>query len=43
MSISEAQSAANKANAAHSTGPKTQNGKSRSSKNRKRQSNRIYE
>jgi len=34
MSISEAQSAANKANAAHSTGPKTQNGKSRSSKNR---------
>ena len=34
MSISEAQHAANKANAAHSTGPKTETGKSRSSKNR---------
>ena len=34
MSISEAQSAANKANAAHSTGPKTPTGKARSSKNR---------
>ena len=34
MSISEAQSAANKANAAHSTGPQTPTGKARSSKNR---------
>ena len=34
MSTSEAQHAANKANAAHSTGPKTPTGKSRSSKNR---------
>ena len=34
MSTTEAQSAANKANAAHSTGPKTETGKSRSSKNR---------
>jgi len=34
MSTSEAQHAANKANAAHSTGPKTQTGKVRSSKNR---------
>jgi len=34
MSTSEAQHAANKANAAHSTGPKTETGKSRSSKNR---------
>ena len=34
MSTSDAQHAANKANAAHSTGPKTETGKSRSSKNR---------
>jgi hypothetical protein len=34
MSISEAQHAANKANAAHSTGPQTPTGKARSSKNR---------
>ena len=34
MSTSEAQHAANKANAAHSTGPQTPTGKARSSKNR---------
>ena len=34
MSTTEAQSAANKANAAHSTGPQTPTGKARSSKNR---------
>ena len=34
MSTTDAQHAANKANATHSTGPKTETGKSRSSKNR---------